>query len=248
MKNRKIYHNKKKRKKRTCYQLKRRYKKSLRRNLIKELLLLSRKDIDDMTNCIPLLSNEDVLFTKSNDVSDAILNTTKSGNNILIPNGYISTSVFLLDIIKFSQSNLIKDSYIFPALFCFRQYLEIMMKTAILRYRNGDINPYQGESKFKIHDLEELWTKLIKHIHINNDVDNIGRIIRELNEVDNDSTAFRYDYHLNRIVRNKDNMEINELLDLDVLKQRVLQLYRFFDGIDDDSRVYYDKKHITDNT
>lgn len=38
------------------------------------------------------------------------------------------------------------------------------------------------------------------------------------------------------------------MLDLDVLKQRVLQLYRFFDGIDDDSRVYYDKKHITDNT
>lgn len=238
---------KKKRQKRMRYQLKKRYKKSLRNNLIKELLLLSRKDIDDMANFIPLLSNEDVLFSESDAVSDAILNTTISGNDILMPNGYISTSVFLLNIIKFSQSNLAKDSYIFPALFCFRQYLEIIMKSAILRYRNGDINPYQGESKFKTHDLEELWTKLLKHIQADEDVDNIGRIIRELNEVDNDSTAFRYDYHLNRIARNKDNKQINELLDLDVLKQRVLQLYRFFDGIDDDSRVYYDKKHVTSN-
>lgn len=247
MKNRMYCNNKKKRKKRTRYQLKRKYKKSLRRSLIKEILMLSRKDIDDMTNSIPLLSNEDVLFTESDDVSDAMLNTTKSGNDILIPNGYICTSVLLLDIIKFSQSNLAKDSYIFPALFCFRQYIEIMMKSAILRYRNGDIIPYRGESKFKTHDLEGLWTKLIKHIQTDDEVDNIGRIIRELNEVDNDSAAFRYDYHLNRIVRNKDNKEINKLLDLNVLKQRVLQLYRFFDGIDNDSIVYYEK-NITNNT
>lgn len=247
MKNSKNCHNKKC-KKRTRYQLKRRYKKSVRRNLMKELLLLSRKDIDNMTYSVSSLSRDDVLFSESDDVSDAILNTTKSGNDILMPNGYISTAVFLLDIIKFSPSNLVKDSYIFPALFCFRQYLELTMKSAILRYRNGDMNPYIGESGFKTHDLVELWTKLIKHIQVDDEVDNIERLIRELNEVDNDSTVFRYDYHLNRIVRNKDNREIKELLDLDVLKQRVLQLYRFFDGIDDDSRVYYDKKHITDNT
>ena len=132
-------HKKKHHNKRTRYQLKRRYKKSLRKKLMRELLLLSRKDIDDMTNFIPLLSNEDVLFSESDVVSDAILNTTKSENDILIPNGYISTSVLLLNIIKFSHSNLTKDSYIFPALFCFRQYLEIVMKSAILRYRNGDI-------------------------------------------------------------------------------------------------------------
>lgn len=241
-------HYKKKRKKHSRYQLKRRYKKSLRLNLMNELLFLSRKDIDAMVNSIPLLSNEDVLFSESNKVNDVMLNTTKSGNDILMPNGYISASVLLLNIIKFSQSNLAKDSYIFPVLFCFRQYLEISMKSAILRYRNGDINPYFGESKFKTHDLEELWKKLIKHIQVDDDVNNIGRIIQELNELDNDSTTFRYNYHLNRIVRNKDNREINELLDLDILMQRVLQLYRFFDGIDDDSRVYYEKKHIKNNT
>ena len=247
MKNRKNYHNKKKRKKRTRYQLKRRYKKSLRKNLTKELLLLSRRDIDDMTYSVPSLSKDDVLFSEGDDVGDAILNTTQGENDILMPNGYISTAVFLLDIIKFSQNNLTKDSYIFPALFCFRQYLEVIMKSAILRYRKGNINPYQGEANFKTHDLEEIWSKLIKHIQVDDEVDNVGRIIRELNEVDNDSTAFRYDYHLNRIVRNKDNREINVLLDLDVLKQRVLQLYRFFDGIDDDSRVYYNKQYVKSN-
>ena len=232
---------KNKHRKQKMYQLKRRYKKSLRNNLIREILLLSRSDIDDMTYSVPVLSKDDVLFSKSDDVSNAILNITNSGNDMLMPNGYISTAVFLLGIIKFSQSNLVKDSYIFPALFCFRQYIELIMKSAILRYRNGDMKSYYGESSFKTHDLEELWAKLIKHIQVDDDVENIGRIIRELNEVDNDSTTFRYDYHLNRIVRNKNNKQINELLDLDILRQRILQLYRFFDGIDDDSRVYYDK-------
>lgn len=236
-------YKKKKHKKHIGYQLKRRYKERLRKSLINELLLLSKDNIDDLVDFIPLLSNDDVLFSESNEVGDAILNTTKSGNDILMPNGYISVSVLLLDIIKYSHNNIIKDSYIFPALFCFRQYIELIMKSAILRYRNCDMKPYIGESSFKTHDLVELWTKLIKHIQVDDDVDNIGHIIQELNDVDNDSTVFRYDYYLNQIVRNKDNKKINELLDLDVLKQRELQLYRFFDGIDDDSRVYYERIH-----
>ena len=227
--------------KRLGYQLKTRYKKSLRQSLINELLLLTKKDIDGLADNLPLITNQDRLFADSDNIEDAMLNTMNSGNDILVPNGYIGVSVLLLILIRFSQSNLVKDSYIYPALFCFRHYLEIIMKNTILRYRNGDMIPFEGESSFKTHDLEELWTKLIKHIRVDEDVDNIGRIIHELNEVDNDSTTFRYDYHLNRIVRNKDNKQINELLDLDVLRLRMLQLYRFFDGIDDDSRAYFDK-------
>ena len=213
----------------------------MRQSLINELLLLTKKDIDGLADNLPLITNQDRLFADSDNIEDAMLNTMNSGNDILVPNGYIGVSVLLLILIRFSQSNLVKDSYIYPALFCFRHYLEIIMKNTILRYRNGEMIPFEGESSFKTHDLEELWTKLIKHIQVDEDVDNIGRIIRELNEVDNDSTTFRYDYHLNRIVRNKDNKQINELLDLDVLRLRVLQLYRFFDGIDDDSRAYFDK-------
>lgn len=159
-------HNKKRSPKRTRHQLKRRYQKSLREKLIKELLLLSKKNIDDMVSFIPLLSNEDTLFSESDAVNDAMLNTTQSRNDILIQNGYISVSVLLMNIVEFSQSNLVKDSYIYPALFCFRQYLEITMKKAILKYRDGDTNPYKGESKFKTHDIENLWEKLIKHIKL----------------------------------------------------------------------------------
>lgn len=236
-------HNKKRSPKRTRHQLKRRYQKSLREKLIKELLLLSKKNIDDMVSFIPLLSNEDTLFSESDAVNDAMLNTTQSRNDILIQNGYISVSVLLMNIVEFSQSNLVKDSYIYPALFCFRQYLEITMKKAILKYRDGDTNPYKGESKFKTHDIENLWEKLIKHIQVDEDVKNVGRIIHELNEVDKDSTVFRYDYHLNRDIGNKNNREFNCPLDMDVIKQRVLQLYRFFEGIDEDSRIYYENKY-----
>ena len=136
--------------------LKKQYKKSVRRTLINELLLLSRKDIDDFVENLPLLTRNDNLFSESENVRDVILNTTAGANDVLLPNGYISSSIFLLKIIQLSQSNLIKDSYIFPALFCFRQYLELIMKGIILRYRNGDMVPYEGEGSFKTHDLDEL--------------------------------------------------------------------------------------------
>ena len=236
-----------KKKKSSSYQLKRRYRVSLRKSLVNELLLLSKQNIDNLAINLPILFKDDRLFVESDNPINSYINNIDSNNEIMMPNGYISVSILLLNLIRFSKSNIVKDSYIFPALFCFRQYLEIIMKSAILRYRNGDTKPYQGESYFKTHDLDDLWTKLIKHIPVDEDVNNIGRIIHELNEVDNDSTAFRYDYHLNRIIRNKDNKQINELIDLDVLRQRILQLYRFFDGIDDDSRVIYDKKHSTSN-
>lgn len=103
-------HNKKRSPQRTRHQLKRRYQKSLREKLIKELLLLSKKNIDDMVSFIPLLSNEDTLFSESDAVNDAMLNTTQSRNDILIQNGYISVSVLLMNIVEFSQSNLVKDS------------------------------------------------------------------------------------------------------------------------------------------
>lgn len=227
------------------HHLKKQYKKSVRRVLMNELLLLSKRDIDDFAENLPSITRDDNLFSESENVRDVILNTTASANDVLLPNGYISSSILLLKIIRFSQSNLIKDSYIFPALFCFRQYLELIMKGIILRYRNGDMVPYEGEGPFKTHDLDELCKKLLKHVQMDEQVENICRIIHELNEIDNDSTAFRYDFHLNQIIRNKDRKKIHELLNVDVLQTRILQLYRFFDGLDDESRAYAEKNNNT---
>ena len=215
------------------YQLKRRYKNSLRKTLINELLLLSKKDIDDLAMNIPILSKKDRLFVESENPIDTYINNTVSNNDIMMPNGYISVSILLLKLIQHSNSNLVKDSYIFPALFCLRQYLELTMKKSLLRFRNGETKPYEGEGTFITHDLIELWNKLKKHIdQIDEHVECIEQIVKELNEVDNDGTAFKYDNALNTIVRNKDQKKLNNLYDVDTLIVRILQLYSFFDGID----------------
>lgn len=231
----------KKNKKGHCYQLKKQFKKQVKKAIINEVLFISKKDIDDKTNCIPLLSKKDNLFIESNDMQDAMLNTTKVFNDILVTNGYISAAILLMDLIKHFKSNLSKDSYIYPALFCFRQYLELTMKKSILYYRNWNTKSYEGESNFKTHNLDDLWKKLKKHITpIDLEVEAIEQLIHELNEIDNDGVTFRYDYELNHLVRNKDQKALNELIDVNVLRIRMLQLYRFFDGIDDEARFFYD--------
>ena len=215
------------------FQLKRLYKDCLRKSLVNELLLLSKKDIDDAAIKTPKLSKGDRLFIESASINDSYVNNTSSNNEVMMPNGYISVSFLLLNLIQYSQSNLVKDSYIFPSMFCLRQYLELIMKKTILRFRNGNTSPFDGEGKFNTHNLMELWNKLKKHIEpIDESVKCIEQLIRELNEIDNDGTAFKYDYELNTIVRKKDQKKLNNLYDINTLKVRLLQLYSFFEGIE----------------
>lgn len=231
-----------KNKKRKCnYQLKKRFKQNCRKSLINDILLLSEKDINDFAVSVTNLSKGDHLFVESTNLNDTYINNSGSNNEITVPNGYISVCYLLLNLIQYSESNLVKDSYILPALFCLRQYLELIMKKTILRFRNGETRPLDGESKFKTHDLIELWEKLKKHIDvINEETESIEQLLKELNEVDNDGTAFKYDYELNTIVRKKDQKKLNDLFDIDVLKTRVLQFYSFFEGMDSLSYVSSD--------
>ena len=91
--------------KRHGYQLKNKYKKSLRNNLLKEILLLSKDNVESLSYTLPVLKYEDVLFQDSNNYCDANINNTYSNNEVLISQGYISTAILLLRVIKYSNSN-----------------------------------------------------------------------------------------------------------------------------------------------
>ena len=76
--------------------------------------------------------------------------------------------------------------------------------------------------------------------NIDDEVDNVDRIINEFNKYDSDGTQFRYDYELNSLLATKkqknlkkDQPPLHSLFDIDNLKTRILQLYRFFEGIED---------------
>ena len=68
--------------KRHGYQLKNKYKKSLRNNLLKEILLLSKDNVESLSYTLPVLKCEDVLIQDSNNYCDANINNTYSNNKL----------------------------------------------------------------------------------------------------------------------------------------------------------------------
>ena len=226
---------KNKRKKHTGYQFKKHYKNAVKRNLTKELFLLSKKDIDSLGSYRPFLSDNDTLFVKR----EANI-SYRLDSDMYIQNGYASASVMLLTLVRLSKDRYIRECYIFPIMFCFRQYLELTMKDSILYLRLKRTIVNSGESNLEGHDLLKLWNNLKMYFDKNDStIKNVQRIIEELNSVDNNGEVFRYGSSLTKRVLNK-NVEM-PLIDVDILYDRILQLYGFFEGINIMARNGFDE-------
>lgn len=113
-----------KRKKIKRYQLKRKYKKFIKaqmeRKVLREFYLITEKDANMMSLYLPPLAKTDKLFDEGSPRS--ILSYG------LIEEGYANCALLLLNSIILSNDNLVHNTYIFPALFCFRHYLELTIK------------------------------------------------------------------------------------------------------------------------
>ncbi len=230
---------KNKRKKHTGYQFKKQYKNAVKRDLTKELFLLSKKDIDSLGSYRPILSDNDTLFVKR----EANI-SYRLDSDMYIQNGYASASAMLLTLVRLSKDRYIRECYIFPIMFCFRQYLELTMKDSILYLRLKRTIVNSGESNLEGHDLLKLWNNLKMYFNKNDStIKNVQRIIEELNSVDNNGEVFRYGSSLTKRVLNK-NVEM-PLIDVDILYDRILQLYGFFEGINIMARSGFDE--IVDN-
>ena len=186
---------------------------------------MSKKDIDSVESTVGYLNNDDTLFIKRKDGSS--FNVV---NDMYIQNGYASSSAILLTIIQLSNNRFLKECYVFPALFCLRQYLELTMKDSILFFRLRRRSAYAGESNLEGHDLTVLWNNLKQYFDKHNpEVNNIERLILELNAYDSNGELFRYGSSLTKRILNR--IEEMPLIDVDILYKRVIQLYRFFEGI-----------------
>ena len=217
--------NKRKRKKHIGYHLKRRYKDAIKKQLQRELYLLSKKDVDSFNTNIPPLTNNDSLFIEREEGKQYYVD-----RDMYIQNGYASSSAILLTIIQLSNNRFLRECYVFPALFCLRQYLELTMKDSILFFRLRRRSAYAGESNLEGHDLTVLWNNLKQYFDKHNpEVNNIERLILELNAYDSNGELFRYGSSLTKRILNR--IEEMPLIDVDILYKRVIQLYRFFEGI-----------------
>ena len=141
--------------------LKKNYRKQIKRQLARDLFLLSRSDVNSVSLYVPSLKDEDTLFVPQEDNSYGHF---PDDDDILMQNGYASTSVLLLNLIKLSNDRFLKESYINPVMFCFRQYLELTMKDSLLRFRLWRRKPLSGEANLDGHNLFILWRDLKQYI------------------------------------------------------------------------------------
>ena len=207
--------------------LKKNYRKQIKQQLSREFFLLSRCDINSESLYVPSLKDEDTLFVPREDNSYGHF---PNDDEILMQNGYASTSVLLLNLIKLSNDRFITESYINPVMFSFRQYLELTMKDSLLRFRLWRKSTSRGEANLDGHNLFNLWRDLKQYIEPKDkEVNRIGRLVEELNAADEDGTLFRYNEFLTNSIKNK--KKTRPLIDIDILYLRILQLYNFFEGI-----------------
>lgn len=215
------------------YQFKKAYKKQLEKTAVRRYINENKgcatcfKIHDASSECLDLseLNVNDCLFKVGEGMIDPFLASSKERKEILMPEGYVSAALNLLEIIKKTDSNFVRNSYIFPALFCFRQYLELTMKISIAKFGASDGKYKDG------HNLLNLWSSLHRFLAKDKKTEKIGELIKELENIDCKSTFFRYPYQKGEQYMTKQDGTSNELIDVENLQTKMLQLYSFFEGI-----------------
>lgn len=207
-----------------------RYKKRLRNKIIKDLLLTYCTDIDTLRmEKIP-----DLMFQPSFSSSDSIVDNREL-DSLKFSIGYASVAINLLNICQYSKDNLVKDSYIFPALYCFRIYMENIMKESILLLKSN-----VKKENLQKHCLENLWEMLTPYMQAESITRKIRKLILEFEKYDPDSTAFRYSHIVNRQLGESKGELLSSGISLEALRSSMLSIYRFLEGINDMARMSHD--------
>lgn len=242
----------KKRKKR--YLFKKKFAKTIERQTIRKVMLLSKKDITDLTSNTPPLSMEDKLFIQTENLCNSCLNRSAYVREHHLSDSYFCNAIFLLDLIHESNSNAVRDGYIYPALFSFRHYLELTMKDT-LNQKEG-IGKVAKVVTDKVHTLLDIWESFKSIVPQDEECSIIESLIKEISDADPYSFSFRYTYDIRgnkiRININKSegndiedvgSLEENEddsddlmtttpiLIDNENLRSIMLKMYDYFDGI-----------------
>jgi len=153
---------------------------------------------------------------------------------VLYMDGYKTAADELVQCLLASETAGRRDTHIFPILFLYRQFIELELKWIFLVY--GDA--HRSEKKSVIgevrHNLIKLWQKT-KVILLEDatpeerqNVDIVEGYIEQFHKLDESSFSFRYPITktLDQILN--DEQRIN----LPNLRQRMDELYHFFNGAD----------------
>lgn len=149
--------------------------------------------------------------------------------------GYKDAADKLVEEAIKSKNIAILDTYVYPVLFLYRQFLELSMKDIYLSYSNHDLEQKIKTISKVSHDLEKIWFIIKPIIQEGNTGDNtddtleiVEDYINQFNSFDKSSFRFRYpiDKKLNPTIEKEDR------IDLANIKARMTELESFFFGID----------------
>jgi hypothetical protein len=192
----------------------------------------------------------DMLFKdgdNSTGYSYASINRSKGHLNevglFYIIEGYREATNLLLDKVVESENNdwLKIDSLIFPMLFNFRHYLEVIIKDTIRYYKLYNQEIFSDETGFvKEHSLTKLWGELrpyLKSTYENvetneTDLQAVENLLTEFDTIDKGSFSFRYSFE----GKKKPNAEIvysvaPMTIDLENIQTTIKKMQNYFEGI-----------------
>jgi hypothetical protein len=153
---------------------------------------------------------------------------------VIYMNGYKTAADELIQHALASKNAGRLDTLIFPILFLYRQYIELELKWVFLVYSDADRSVKKSVISDVGHNLIKLWQK-VRAILLEDatpkeqqDVNIVEDYIEQFHKLDESSFSFRYP-----ITKNLDQILNDERrINLPNLRQRMDELYHFFNGAD----------------
>lgn len=167
--------------------------------------------------------------------------------------GYRDAAYYLLDeLLNNHKGDWLKiDSLIYPLLFSYRHYLEIVMKDTLRYHRLIKQETFFDQVGFKNeHSLIKIWTELkpyLEHIYVNAENLNekfsaVEKLLNEIDEKDKGSYSFRYPFDSSRNLDTPIQFSLPHIaIDLGNLKAVFQKLSYYFDSINEHAKVLLDE-------
>ncbi|MFI9010561.1 hypothetical protein ACIGNX_25330 [Actinosynnema sp. NPDC053489] len=118
------------------------------------------------------------------------------------------------------------DSLVYPFVMCWRHHVELQLKSVILQVQDYDRKP---RGFLKSHKLDILWNSLRKSLRAifpDENIENVERLLLQLQEVDPTSEHFRYPVTVN----GEDTLTSLDRLPMREFHQEMEGLSNFFEG------------------
>lgn len=218
-------------KKRKRYQFKKKFVKTIERRVVRQLILLSKKDISEEFWKIGVLKKSDRFFKDSENLNDTFINRGTIINEAHFPDSFFYNSMLLITMMQITNSNSIRDGLIYPALFSYRHYLELTLKETLNMFECSD--HLSEEVILREHSIQKLWNKIKTFPLIDDgpETEIVQNLLFEFNRIDPNGELFRYPYEIGKEGDKLPSSLPSGLYEIKTLKETMIKVYRFLDGI-----------------